>query len=98
PKNSPLRSRVEPLRIEQCSLIVVAKQAKVALHDQVDTFHGVGSVADNVSQAVDFRDPLLLDVGQHGLEGFQVAVNVADQSPLHASESAVNEKDWPRDN
>jgi hypothetical protein len=30
-------------------------------------------------------DPLSTDVGQHGLERFEVAVNVADQGTLHES-------------
>ena len=89
PEDGPLGARVESFGIEQGSLVVVAQHANVALHHQVDAFAGIGPIADDVAQAVDFGDPLLPDIGQHRLESFEVAVNVADQGTLHESRPFV---------
>src|SRR5262249_40332908 len=83
PEDGLLGAGVEALRIEQGPLIVVAQQAHVARHDQVDAFARVGTVADDVTETVDFGDPLLLDICQHGLETFEVAMDIADDSSLH---------------
>src|SRR5262249_18458810 len=53
------------------------------LHHQVDTFARVGSVADDVAEAIDLGDVVFVNVPQDGLEGFQVTVYIADDG-LHA--------------
>ena len=84
PEDGPLGGRVEPVGVEHGPLVVVAEQDELAVHDQVDALARVRAVADDVAQAVDLLDRLLrLDVVQDGLEGFQVAVDVADDG-LHA--------------
>jgi hypothetical protein len=70
---------------------VVAEQADVALHRQVDAFARVRPVADNVAQAVDLRNPLLLDIGQDGLEAFEVAMNVADDRAFHTPRPSMRQ-------
>ena len=47
-------------------------------HHQVDALARIGPVADDVAQAIDLGDALLPDIRQHGLERFEVAVDVAD--------------------
>jgi hypothetical protein len=39
---------------------------------------GIGAIADEVAEAVDFGDSLATDVGKNGLEGLDVAVDIAD--------------------
>ena len=76
--------RIETFRVKQGALVVIAQDADIHLHHQVDTLTRVRSVANNVAQAVDFGDPLLADIAQHGLESFEVAVDIADQGTFHA--------------
>ncbi len=84
PKDRPLGAGVESLGIEQRPLIVIAQQAEVELHHLIDAFQRIRPVADDVAEAVDLRDPLLPNVGQHRLESLQVAVDIADEGSLHA--------------
>jgi hypothetical protein len=83
PEDGPLGGGVEPVRVEHRALVVVAQEHQLAVHHQVDALARVGAVPDHVSEAVDLADAQRLDVGQHGLEGFQVPVDVADDR-LHA--------------
>ena len=49
----------------------------------IDALARIGTVADDVAQAVDLLDAAGLRIGQHGLERFEVAVDVADNGPFH---------------
>ena len=84
PEDRPLRPRIEPLGIEQGALVVVAQQADLALHDLVDHFARVGTIADQIAEAVDLGNALVPNVGQHRLEALDVAVNIADEGSFHA--------------
>ena len=78
PEDGSFGPGVETFRIEQCSLVVIPEQADAALHDQVDTLARVRSVAHHIAQTENVGDLLLLDIRQHGLERFQISVNIAD--------------------
>ena len=84
PEDGPLGAGVEAFGIEQGPLVVIAQQADVALHHQVDALARVRPIADDVPQAVDLGDALLPDIRQHGLERFEIAVDIANQCALHA--------------
>ena len=84
PENGPLRAGVEAFGIKQGALIVIAQQANLALHDQVDAFAGVGTIAHQVAKAVNLGNSLTADVGEDGPEGFEVAMDVADKGSFHA--------------
>ena len=84
PHDGLFRSMVEPIRVKQCALIVIAEQYHLALHDQINALARVGSVTDHISQTIDLVDLLFLDIFQHRLKGFKVAVNIADNG-LHAT-------------
>ena len=84
PKNGAFGSGIEPFGIEQRTLVVIAQEAHLALHGQIDALARIGTVADNIAQAEDLGDPLGTNVGQHSLKCFEVAVNVADEGSLHA--------------
>src|SRR5262249_24103714 len=75
--------RIETFRIEHGALVVVAQQHDLAIHDEIDALPGIGAIAHNVSQAVDLLDALLFDVFQDGLQGLQIAMDIADYR-LHA--------------
>ena len=84
PEDRPLGAGVEALGVEHGALVVVAQEADAQFLDhQVEALARVGPVADDVAQAEDFVDALAGDVGKHCLECFQVAVDVADDRPLH---------------
>src|SRR5207237_64974 len=82
PEDGALGGPVEPLGVEHGALVVVAQQDHLALHHQVDALARVRAVADDVPEAEDLRDVVLVDVLQDRLEGLVVAVDVADDG-LH---------------
>ena len=63
---------------------------------QVEALARVGAVADDVAQAKHFVDALIGDVRQHGLQGFEVAVDVADDRALHRRVVSVGMLSWRR--
>ena len=100
PEDRPLGPGVETLGIEQRALIVIAQQADVAAHHQIDALARIRAVADDVAQAIHLGDALLLDIRQNRLEGFEVAVDIADQCALHAGldsrQKALQPRSAPR--
>jgi hypothetical protein len=66
----------------QGSVLVVAHDQGVHALGALQTFPGIRAVADDVAEADDLLDALGIDVGQNGLQGLQVAVNVGKHS-LH---------------
>lgn len=79
PEDGSFCGGVEANGVEECSLVVVAEQAHLQVHDEVDAFGRIGAIADDVSEAVDIGDALAADIGEDGLERFEVSVDVADQ-------------------
>ncbi len=78
PENGPFSSGVEPFGIEQRSLVMVAEQRRRAMFaDPIDTLARVRTVSDDVAETVDLINPLLLDVGQYGVKGIEISMNVA---------------------
>src|SRR5690606_33281469 len=70
---------VEPFGIKQRALVVVAEEGDLAVgHHRVEAFARPRAVADDVAEAKNLIDPLLLDMRENGLERFEVAVDVAD--------------------
>ncbi len=79
PEDCPFGSGIETFRIEESRLIVVAKNCDfTATHHQIDAFPRIRSVTDNIPQTVDLLNPLLVDIGQHRFQGFQIAMDIAD--------------------
>jgi hypothetical protein len=85
PKDGPFGAGIESFRIEQGALVVVAQQANLALHHHVDAFARIGTVADEVAEAINLGDPLTSNIGKHGLESLEVAMDVADEGSFHAA-------------
>ncbi|MEX0713389.1 MAG: hypothetical protein WD278_13620 [Pirellulales bacterium] len=65
-------------------LILVASDAVVHRHHQIDALAWVRAVSDNVAQAADLVDSLPANIRQHRLERGKVAVDIADDGSLHA--------------
>ena len=57
----------ETFGIEQSGLIVVAENAQIELSHNVDAFPRIGTVADDIPQAVDPIDTMRLDVLQNSV-------------------------------
>src|SRR5262249_28781724 len=84
PEDRALGADVEPVGVEHRPLVVVAQEGDpAALHHPVDTLTGVGPVTDDIAQAIDLGDLLRLDVVEDDLQGFEVPVDVTDQSTTH---------------
>lgn len=67
------------LGVEKKCVIVISLHDDLPLHRQVNALAGVGTaVAGQVAQAVDGIHGLMPNVFQHGLKGFQIAVDVAE--------------------
>ena len=67
-KMGALGGRIEAVGVEHRTLIVVAQQDNATLHDQINAFAGIGSIADDIAQAVDFLDLVLFRVLEDRLE------------------------------
>ncbi len=78
-RSAPL---LKPSGSNSAPLIVISQQAYRALHHQIDALARVRTIADNIAQAIHFRDALLTNISAP-LEGFEVAMDVADQCTLH---------------
>src|SRR6185437_10280745 len=62
PENGALRRRIESIRIEHSSLIVIAEQDDLAPHHEIHALARVRPIADNISQAVDIGDRLFFNI------------------------------------
>jgi len=90
PADRPLSSDVEPLRIEQGTLVMVAQNHPLtSLPYQRQALAGVGPIADHITQAIKSIDFLLIDVLKHGRKGFEIAVDITDDRELHKSFPAI---------
>ena len=65
--------------------VVIAQNGPRERADQIDALPRIGTVADDVPQAIKLLDALRLGVGERSLEGFEVAVNVAQDGSFHDS-------------
>lgn len=84
PVDSPQSHRIEAVGIDQCRLVMVAEDGQGGLADhQFEALVRVGAIADDIPKADDIIDTLSRNILKHGLEGFQIAVDVADQSLPH---------------
>ena len=84
PADRPLRANIEAIRVEQRSLVVVAEDHQAAaVADERDALAGIRTVADDVAQTTHRIDLLPIDVRENRLEGLEVAMDVADNGPLH---------------
>src|SRR5271157_153737 len=89
PENGPLGPDVETVRVKHRPLVVVAQESHLAgFNDQVNALTRIRAVADDVAEAVNFREPLRLDVVEHYLQGFKVAMYIAYQSSPHREKSS----------
>jgi len=88
PADGFLSTDIEPLRIEEGPLIVVTQQHHAAaVANEFHALAGIRPVADNIPKAIDGIDPLAVDIFKHGAECLEITVDVADDSPLHWSQT-----------
>lgn len=80
PENCLLSRATKPFRIEQSGQIMIPQDAQAKAVTQIDAFARVRSVTDDISQTINRIDRPLANVCQNGLEGFQVSMDVADDS------------------
>ncbi len=66
------------------------------LHHPIDALARIGTVADDVAQAKNLGDPLRLDVVEHHFQGFEVPMNITDQSTAHRGEPPTGSGPAPR--
>ncbi len=70
---------VEIVRFVEDSEVVVAhERGSTALSDEFDAFDGVGAIPDDIAEADDVIDAVMIDFREHCGERFEVAVDVAD--------------------
>ena len=78
PEDGAFGAGVEALGIEQRALVVIAEQAGLARHHEIDALARVWAVTDDVAEAVNLLDSLLFDVREDSLKGLEVGVDIAD--------------------
>jgi hypothetical protein len=59
-------------------LVVVTQNAKIKIHDSVDTGLWVGPIADDIPETEDSFNTLVFDVCEYACECVQITVNVTD--------------------
>ena len=85
PFDCPLCPNVKPVGVKQGPLVVVPQEHHfAAISDDARALTRIRTVAHHVAEAEDFFNALLLDILEHGLESLEVAVDVANDGPLHA--------------
>src|SRR5439155_15819594 len=78
PENRPLGWRIEPLGVEHGPLVMIAEEDNLALHHLIHALAWIRSVADHIPEAVDLLDGVLGNIIQNRLQGFEIAVDIAD--------------------
>ncbi len=79
PKDSPFCTTVKSLWIKQGPLIVITQQADgTAVDHRIQAFTRVWTVANNITQAVNFLNGLLTDMRKNGLKSLVIAMDVTD--------------------
>ena len=58
-------------------------------HDLIEHPGRIGAVADEIAQQRVVRGALRLCIGQHGLKGLPVGVDVGDEGPAHGRQLAT---------
>ena len=87
PIGRPLGTDVEVGGLVKHSVVVIAAQRRFALvDDPVQAFPRACPVPDDVSQAKHLFDSAALDVRKHNIQGFDIGMNVRNNSE-HVSES-----------
>ena len=66
---------------------MVAHEDEFAIHHQIDTFPRVWAITHHVTEAINIGNPLSLDIGQDGLKGLKIAMDIADDR-LHNEPTA----------
>jgi hypothetical protein len=61
---------------------MISEQAEVELASLIDALARIRAIANDVAEAIDLFNTLIVNVGEHRLERFQVSVNVADDGPF----------------
>lgn len=80
PKDGAFGATTEAVRVKQGSVIVVAQQNQLEIPTSIDALAWVRPVPDNVAQAEYFIYTLRFDIFHHRREGFDIAVDITDDS------------------
>jgi hypothetical protein len=79
PEASLLRAAVDVKRLLKDSKVLISHYGGAAVvDDQVEAFHGVRPVSDNVAEADNVLDPTALDLGEDRGKRFEIAVNIGN--------------------
>jgi hypothetical protein len=85
PADRLLRPDIESVRVEERPLVVVAEDHEAAaIANDRGALARIGAVADDIAEAIDGVHPLPVDILEHRAERLEIAVNVADDGPLHS--------------
>jgi hypothetical protein len=75
---------------------VIAKDHDFATHDEIDALAWIGSISDDIAQAIDFGNLVLPDILKDGLESLQIAMDIANQRFHNAGlQGATPRTDFP---
>jgi len=84
PPDRPFGTDIEPLRVKQGPLVVIAKNDFLAaFSNKLEPLSGIGPVANDIPQAIDAIHLLLFDVGEYRRQGLKVAMNITNDGELH---------------
>jgi hypothetical protein len=73
------RKALDELAGDDGIVMIALNDQKAALPHRPDAFHGVGTIADDIPQHQPLPDPQPVQLGQHGLQGRIIGVDVAQQ-------------------
>lgn len=81
----------EALGIVQHALLVIAEQRPGEGLGSIQALARIGSVANHITQTHDFTHAGGGQIGQHRVECFEVAVNIAKYRPFQAAAVPLNQ-------
>jgi hypothetical protein len=72
--------------------MIAEKTHRNLFPDEFDALNRIGTIPDGIAETINFGDPLVLDVLQHSLKCFEVAVYVADNCSFHGTSPRLGNK------
>jgi hypothetical protein len=80
PENSPFGTTAETLWVKKSTVVMVPEQCQSKIATTINAFSGIRTVTNYITKTVNLRNALSFNVGKNGGQGFEITMDVADDS------------------